>query len=261
MITKATVLAYGAVAYLAFLASLLYAIGFLAGVVVPKGVDDGTVVPAWQAVLVDAALLGLFAIQHSVMARPAFKRWWTGLVSPAIERSTYVAAATALLALLLWQWRPLPEDVWAVQQGWARAVLWAGYLLGWALLVLSTFLISHFDLFGLRQVLARARGNRYTEPGFRQPYLYTLVRHPLMVGFLIAFWVTPDMSAGRLLFAIGGTGYILIGVRLEEHDLKQQLGEPYERYLETVPRFVPHPSALLPTGPARQEVTGARTDG
>jgi protein-S-isoprenylcysteine O-methyltransferase Ste14 len=245
MIRRALVLVYGTVAYVVFLATLLYTIGFLAGTAVPKGVDDGTVGPVWQAVLVNLALLSLFAVQHSVMARPWFKRWWTGIVAPAIERSTYVLAASLTVALLLWQWRPLPDLVWSAQAGWARAGLWTLYLLGWAILVFSSFLIGHFDLFGVRQVLARARERRYAEPGFREPLLYRLVRHPLMVGFLIAFWATPDMSAGRLLFVAVASGYILVGVRLEEHDLRGQLGEPYRRYLERVPRFVPRPSALV----------------
>jgi methanethiol S-methyltransferase len=244
MVRRALAMAYGVVAYALFLGVLLYTIGFLAGVGVPKDVDDGPAGPAWQAVLVDLLLLGAFAVQHSVMARPWFKRWWTRFVPPAIERSTYVLAATLVVALLLWQWRPLPDQVWSVEATWARVPLWAGYLLGWGVLVLSTFLIGHFDLFGLRQVLARARDRRYAEPSFREPLLYRLVRHPLMAGFLIAFWVTPEMSAGRLLFAAAATGYILVAVRLEEHDLRRQLGEPYVRYLERTPRFVPRPTAI-----------------
>jgi methanethiol S-methyltransferase len=245
VIRRAVVLAYGALAYVAFLATLLYTIGFLAGVGVPKGVDDGAVGPIWRALLVDGGLLTLFAVQHSVMARPWFKRRWTRLVAPAVERSTYVLAATAVVVLLLWQWQPLPEPVWSVEAGWARVTLWALYLLGWAVLVVSTILIGHFDLFGLRQVLARARDRRYAEPAFREPLLYRLVRHPLMVGFLIAFWAVPDMSVGRLLFAAAASGYIMVGVRLEERDLRAQLGEPYRRYLRRVPRFVPRPAALL----------------
>jgi methanethiol S-methyltransferase len=241
MIRRAAVLAYGLLAYAAFLAAILYTIGFLAGVGVPKGVDDGPTGPAWQALLVDGALLTLFAVQHSVMARPWFKRWWTGLVAPSIERSTYVLTASAIVALLLWQWRPLPAEIWSVDTGWARMLLWMGYLLGWALLVFSTFLLGHFDLFGLRQALARARDRRYTEPGFREPMLYRLIRHPLMLGFLIAFWVTPQMSVGRLVFVGAATGYIMVGVRLEEHDLSSELGEPYQRYLRQVPRFLPRP--------------------
>ncbi|WP_020519107.1 methanethiol S-methyltransferase [Catelliglobosispora koreensis] len=229
---------YGVIAYVAFLAVFTYTIGFLAGVAVPKGIDDGTHGPAWTAVLINLALLSLFAVQHSVMARPWFKRWWTRIVPEAIERSTYVLAASASVALLLWLWRPLPETVWSVSAGWLRTVLWTVYALGWIVLVLSTFLIGHFDLFGLRQVLAR---KTYTEPGFRQPFLYRLVRHPIMTGFLIAFWAAPDMSVGRLLFAAVASAYILVAVRFEEHDLRKQLGEPYERYLEEVPRFVPLP--------------------
>ena len=229
---------YGVIAYVAFLAVFTYTIGFLAGVAVPKGIDDGTRGPAWTAVLINLALLSLFAVQHSVMARPWFKRWWTRIVPEAIERSTYVLAASASVALLLWLWRPLPETVWSVSAGWLRTVLWTVYALGWLVLVLSTFLIGHFDLFGLRQVLAR---KTYTEPGFRQPFLYRLVRHPIMTGFLIAFWAAPDMSVGRLLFAAVASAYILVAVRFEEHDLRKQLGEPYERYLEEVPRFGPLP--------------------
>jgi protein-S-isoprenylcysteine O-methyltransferase Ste14 len=241
MIRKALVLVYGATAYLAFLAALLYTIGFLANVAVPRGIDDGVAGPAWRALVVDAALLTLFAAQHSVMARPWFKRWWTRFVPTAVERSTYVLASTAVLVLLLWQWQPLPATVWSVGPDWARAVLWTLYGLGWVVLVYSTFAVGHFDLFGLRQILDRARDRRYAEPGFREPWLYRLVRHPIMVGFLIAFWAAPDLSVGRLLFALAGTGYIMVGVRLEEHDLRGQLGEPYEDYLRRTPRFVPRP--------------------
>jgi protein-S-isoprenylcysteine O-methyltransferase Ste14 len=241
MARRVLTVGYGAAAYLLFLGTLLYTVGFLAGVGVPKDVDDGPVGPAWLAVLVDAALLTLFAAQHSVMARPWFKRWWTRVVPESLERSTYVLVATGAVALLLWQWRPLPETVWSVPAGWGRAVLWTLYGAGWAVLVLSTFLLGHLDLFGLRQVLDRARGRRYAEPRFRTPLLYRVVRHPLMVGFLISFWAAPDMSAGRLLFAVAGTGYIMVGVRLEERDLRRQLGEPYRQYAERVPRFVPLP--------------------
>jgi protein-S-isoprenylcysteine O-methyltransferase Ste14 len=245
-------LGYGTIAYLAFLGVFSYTIGFLANWGVPKGVDDGTAGPVWAAVLIDAGLLGLFAVQHSVMARPWFKRWWTRFVPQVIERSTFVLAASAVIGALLWLWQPLPGMVWSVS-GWPRALLWLLYGLGWAVLVLSTFLIGRFDLFGLRQVLARAREKTYAEPGFRQPLFYRLVRHPIMVGFLIAFWATPDMSVGRLLFAVAGTGYIVIGVRFEEHDLRRQLGEPYERYAEQVPRFIPRPRALAKQQPKVQQ--------
>jgi protein-S-isoprenylcysteine O-methyltransferase Ste14 len=256
MIRRASVVGYGAVAYVAFLVTLLYAIGFLAGAGVPKGVDDGATGPAWLALVIDGVLLAVFAAQHSVMARPWFKSRWTRVVAPAIERSTYVLAAAAALALLLWQWRPLPHQLWSVGPGGARAVLWTLYLLGWVLLLWSTLVIGHFDLFGLRQVIDRARGRRYTEPDFREPMLYRLVRHPLLVGFLVAFWAAPDMSVGRLLFAVGATGYIVVGARLEEHDLTALLGEPYRRYLERVPRFVPRLPGRAARRPA-QELTGA----
>ncbi len=206
----------------------------------PTGRDEG-IEPgrAWLAVIVDAGLLGLFAIQHSVMARPRFKRWWTRFVPDAIERSTFILATSLVLALMMWQWRPLPDMVWSVSTGWIRVVVWLLYGAGWAIVLTSTFLIGHFDFVGLRQALARARRERYTEPGFRQPLLYRLIRHPIMTGFLIAFWVVPDMSVGRLLFAGAATGYILIGVRFEERDLRRDLGEPYALYAEEVPRFVP----------------------
>lgn len=230
---------YGVVAYVVFLGSLVYTVGFLANAVVPRGIDDGAVGPLWAAVLVDAGLLALFAVQHSVMARPGFKRWWTRYVPPPLERSSFVLAASAVLVLLLWQWRAIPGTIWSVEAGWARALLWMVYLLGWLMVVGSTYLIDHFDLFGLKQVIARARHREHVPPGFRQPLVYRLVRHPIMVGFVIAFWATPDMSAGRLLFAALGTGYILVGVRLEEHDLAAQIGEPYVRYAAEVPRFFP----------------------
>jgi protein-S-isoprenylcysteine O-methyltransferase Ste14 len=233
------VLGYGLIAYAAFVAAMVYTVGFLADAAVPKGIDDGPATAAALAVAIDAGLLGLFAVQHSVMARPWFKRGWTRFVPTPVERSTFVLFASLLVGLLLWQWRPLPATVWSVDTGWLEVALWALYASGWAVLLISTFLISHVDLFGLRQVLARARGTAYTEPGFRQPLFYRVVRHSLLVGFLIAFWATPHMSAGHLLFAAAGTGYILVAVRFEEHDLRRSLGEEYERYAERVPRFVP----------------------
>lgn len=240
MVRRLAALAYGAIAYLAFLGSFAYTIGFLAGLLVPKGVDDGASGSVVLAVVVDLGLLSLFAVQHSVMARPWFKRAWTRVVPPTVERSTFVLAASAVVALLLWQWRPLPDQVWSVGPDWARALLWALYAAGWLMVVASTFLIGHFDLFGLKQVIARWQARAYAEPGFRQPGLYRFVRHPIMVGFIVAFWSAPDMSAGRLLFAGVATAYIVVAVRFEEHDLKAHLGEPYERYSEEVPRFVPH---------------------
>ncbi|HEX6206915.1 MAG TPA: isoprenylcysteine carboxylmethyltransferase family protein [Actinomycetota bacterium] len=252
MVRRAMVLAYGAIAYVAFLGVFISTIGFLANVS-PKGIDEGASGPAGGAVLVNVGLLALFAVQHSVMARSWFKRWWTRFVPASIERSTFVLSASLVLALLLWQWRPLPASVWSVGEPWARTVLWGLYGLGWLIVVGSTFLIDHFDLFGLRQVVARARERPLEPVGFRQPLLYGLVRHPIMVGFLIAFWSGPDMSVGRMLFALLGTGYILIGVRFEERDLVASHGAAYERYAEHVPRFVPR---LGPGSPAGRRAVG-----
>ncbi|MDH2415092.1 methanethiol S-methyltransferase [Nocardioides sp. CER19] len=239
MTARIATLAYGALAYLAFVASLAYTTLFLAGVAVPKGVDDGPDAPVWLALVVDLTLMSLFAVQHSVMARPWFKRAWTTVVPPSMERSTYVLASSAVVALLLWQWRPLPHEVWSADPTWARLLLWAGYVAGWVVLLVSSFLIGHFDLFGIKQVVARWRATTYREGEFRTPGLYRYVRHPLMVGFLIAFWSTPDMSIGRLLFATVASAYIVVAVRFEEHDLRLQLGEPYTEYADRVPRFVP----------------------
>lgn len=256
MARRILVLSYGTVAYALFLVVFLAAIAFVAGMGLPgvaglDGIDDGVPGSAPLAVLVNVGLLTLFALQHSGMARPWFKRRWTRVIDPSIERSTYVLAASLALALLLWQWQPLPATVWSVDAVWARTLLWTLYALGWGIVLLSTFLISHFDLFGLRQVLARARDRRYVEPAFQQPLLYRLVRHPIMVGFLIAFWAAPDMSVGRLLFAAVTSAYIVVAVRFEEHDLRRQLGASYERYLAQVPRFVPgwRPRAARPGAP------------
>ena len=216
---------YRATAYVAFVAAFLYTVGFLANAVVPRGIDDGPVRPAWLAILINLTLLGVFAIQHSVMARPWFKRH----LPPATERSTFVLAATAALILILWIWQPLPTTIWSADATGARVALWALYLAGWAFLLLSTFALGHFELFGLLR----------DKPGFREPWLYGLIRHPIMVGFFVIFWATPHMSAGHLLFAAASTAYILVGVRFEEHDLKKQLGSPYADYMSRVPRFVP----------------------
>ncbi|GAA3455279.1 methyltransferase family protein [Dactylosporangium matsuzakiense] len=220
---------YRAVVYAAFLANLAYTIGFLAGpgVLVPKGIDDGPPAPAELAVLVDGALLAVFAVQHSVMARPWFKRRFT---KPSIERSTYVLASTAAVTLLLWQWRPLPQVVWSAGPGWARALLWTLYGAGWLIVAVSTFGLGHRELFGLR---APGRAE------LREPWQYRLVRHPIMTGFLVAFWAVPHMSVGRLVFAVAATGYIVVGTRFEEHDLREQLGAPYADYARRVPRFIP----------------------
>jgi methanethiol S-methyltransferase len=232
---------YGAVAYLLFLVSFVYAIGFVGNIVVPRSVDHALSAPVGLAVLIDVLLLGVFAIQHSVMARPAFKRWWTRFVPVSIERSTYVVLASGALLLLYWQWRTLPDVVWDVNPSAARVALWALFWLGWATVFFSSFMVNHFDLFGLRQVYLAWRGKPYRDLDFRVRLLYRLVRHPLMLGFLIAFWATPTMTAGHLLFSVATTGYILIAVRLEEHDLVESLGDQYCAYRREVPALLPWP--------------------
>jgi protein-S-isoprenylcysteine O-methyltransferase Ste14 len=231
---------YGALCYLFFLVVFLYAIAFVGDFVVPRTVDrGGPADPLGRALAIDAALLTLFALQHSVMARPGFKRWWTRFVPQPMERSTYVLLASAVLALLCWQWRPLAGDIWVVENPAGAAALWFLFGLGWAMVLVGTFLIQHFDLFGLRQVYLHLRRKPYTEVGFREPFLYRIVRHPIMLGFLLAFWATPRMTAGHLLFSVATTGYILVGVLLEERDSLAAHGEAYAAYRKRVPMLVP----------------------
>lgn len=241
MTKRILVVAYGVAAYLLFLVSFCYAIAFVGGFLVPRTVDhgigDGT--PVIVAIGVNTALLGLFAVQHSVMARPWFKRWWTRFVPWPVERSTYVVLASLALLLLYWQWRTLPAVVWHVEAPAARLLLWTVFWAGWATVLAATFMIDHFELFGLQQVFNAWRGAVRQQTGFRATLLYRLVRHPLMLGFLLAFWATPTMTAGHLLFATGTTGYILIAIQLEERDLVATLGDSYRAYRRSVPMLVP----------------------
>ena len=240
LIMAAIGLLYGLLAYVFFAATFAYTVGFIGDMFVPTGIDGGPATPMLGAVVVDLALLGLFAVQHSVMARHGFKRWWTRVVPESLERSTYVLAATAALALLLWQWRPIAEPVvWHVANPVARTPLWAVFGVGWAIVLVSTFLINHFELFGLRQVFAPLFGFEAPAPEFRTPLLYRHVRHPLYLGFVLGFWATPHMSAGHLLFALAATGYILVGIWFEERDLVAQFGERYRAYREQVGMLLP----------------------
>ena len=232
---------YGAVAYLIFLASFLYAIAFIGDFAAPKTIDSGAVLPLIPSLLIDAGLLAIFAVQHSLMARPAFKAVWTKIVPPVIERSTYVLLSSLALALICWQWRPLPATVWNVGPGLATAAVLALFALGWVVVLTSTFLINHFDLFGLRQVWAYRRSGEVPPPEFTTPLFYRLVRHPLYLGFIIAFWAAPVMSQGRLFFALATTAYILIAIQLEEHDLITVFGDRYRDYRKAVSMLLPIP--------------------
>jgi len=233
--------AYGVTSYIIFLGAFLYAIGFTGNLLVPKGIDSGATSSMLEAVIIDLILLALFAVQHSVMARPGFKSWWTKFVPRHLERSTYVLLSSLLLLLLFWQWRPILTPVWVIDNPVGSGVVHALFWLGWAVVLLATFLINHFDLFGLRQVWLELRGNAYTDVGFKTPLLYGIVRHPIMLGFIIAFWAAPTMTAGHLLFAVTTTLYILIALPFEEQDLIRAHGDAYRLYRQRVPMLMPLP--------------------
>jgi methanethiol S-methyltransferase len=239
MLGRITIFLYGVFCYLVFFATFLYAIAFLGDFGVPKSIDSGAQGSLGRALAVDVLLLGLFAVQHSLMARPWFKRAWTRIVPPAAERSTYVLFASVAMILLFWKWQPMGGLIWQLDTEVGRLVAYGIYAFGWALLLLATFLIDHFDLFGLRQVYLYLRGRPYTGLQFRTPLLYRYVRHPIYVGWLCIFWATPQMTVAHLVFALATTAYILIAISWEERDLLSAHGETYQRYREQVPKLIP----------------------
>ncbi len=230
---------YGLFAYLVFFATFLYAVGFVSGLVVPKTIDSGAVVPAMEGLIVNILLMSLFAVQHSVMARRQFKEWWTQFVPKSVERSTYVLFASLALILLVWQWRPMPTVVWQIDNPQIAVAVTGVSLFGWLIVLTSTFLINHFELFGLHQTANNLAGRPMPTPRFRTPLYYKFVRHPIYLGFIIAFWAAPAMTVGHLLFAAVTTAYIVVGTLLEERDLVDLFGDDYRRYKERVSMLVP----------------------
>jgi len=238
-IATLTAFLYGLVAYFAFFGTILYAIGFVMGLVVPKTIDSGTVSSTNQALLVNLLLMSLFAVQHSVMARRQFKEWWTQYVPKSVERSTYVLFASLTLMLLFWQWCPMPAIVWQIDEPGIAMTVATVSLVGWVMVFTSTFLINHFELFGLHQVASNLAGREMPAPRFRTPLYYKFVRHPIYLGFIIAFWAAPTMSVGHLLFAAVTTAYIFVGILLEERDLVDLFGDDYRRYKDRVSMLLP----------------------
>ena len=232
-------LIYSACCYLIFLLTFLYLIGFIGRVVVPKNIDNGIVINSWSAALINLSLLLLFALQHTVMARQGFKSWLTRYIPTAVERSTYVLLSSLVLMLMFWLWQPMPVPIWTVEASLLRVIVSAIFWLGWGLVLVATLLISHFELFGLKQAIDRYRNAVPRVHAFKTPGLYKVVRHPLYLGFLIVFWATPDMSAGRLLFALGMSAYLFIGAHFEERDLVALFGEQYRCYQKSVGMVLP----------------------
>ena len=250
LVQRVSVLAYGGLCYAIFFATFLYAFGFIGGFVVPKSIDTAAAGPLWLSLLVDVGLLGLFAAQHSVMARTPFKRWLTRFIPEAAERSTYVLLSSVALLLLFWQWRPLGGEIWRVEHPIAVAIMYSGFAFGWGLVLVTTFLINHFDLFGLRQVWSFFRGEPCRPLRFVMPGLYRRVRHPLYLGWLCAFWFSPHMTATHLLFALLTTAYILLAIRWEERDLIRAHGAEYVRYRQRTPMIVPRLTRSAPSSSA-----------
>ena len=254
---RTVIFGYGAIAYLTFLVAIVYAIGFVGGFAVPKSIDSGNPGSGLMALLVNSALLGLFAIQHSVMARKPFKRGLTQFIPASAERSTYVLVASVILLGTFGLWMPMPDIVWQVESEPGKLLLTGTYFLGWFLVFFATFLINHFDLFGLRQVYLELKNQPYRALVFRKSALYKFVRHPLLLGFLIAFWSAPVMTQGRLLFAFLTTAYIFVGIQFEERDMAAEHGEAYRRYLREVPMILPYRPGIAhrPAAPAQTEIT------
>jgi protein-S-isoprenylcysteine O-methyltransferase Ste14 len=248
-IGRFTALVYGLLAYGIFVFTFLYAIGFVEGLFVPKTIDTGAAAPIGEALIVNLALMSLFALQHSIMARKQFKRWWTQFVPASVERSTYVLSSSLVLGLLFWQWRPLPDVIWQVADPRLAAAVTGLSLLGFILALTSTFLINHFELFGLHQVINNLSGRTVPQQRFRTPLFYRFVRHPLYLGFIIGFWVTPVMTLGHLMFAAVTTAYIFVGILLEERDLVELFGDEYRRYRKTASMLIPWRKSARP--PAR----------
>jgi protein-S-isoprenylcysteine O-methyltransferase Ste14 len=236
---KFAALAFGIASYAIFFLTFLYAIGFVSNLFVAKTIDTGEIVPPSRALIIDLLLLSIFAIPHSVMARRSFKHWWTRWVPPSIERSTYVLFSSLALILLFWQWRPMPAVVWQLDNPQLAHAVTVLSLVGWGIVLISTFLLSHFELFGLHQVASNFTGTAMPEPQFRTPLFYKFVRHPLYFGFIVAFWATPTMTIGHLLFAAGSTAYIFVGVFLEERDLVAVFGDDYRHYQDHVSMLIP----------------------
>ncbi|NJB72424.1 protein-S-isoprenylcysteine O-methyltransferase Ste14 [Saonia flava] len=237
---KSIILLYGILAYIVFLIAFLYAIGFVGNIIVPKSIDSGIGATLSSSIVINLVLLSVFALQHSIMARPAFKRWFTTIISPAMERSTYILLSSLALVLIFWKWQPITTIVWDVENEIVSLVLTIIFFLGWLIVLLSTFMINHFELFGLAQIFDNLKNKKTPNPKFQTNYLYKLVRHPLMLGFLIAFWATPTMTVGHLLFTLVTTIYIFVAVKyLEEKDLRKTIGEKYETYQKEVPMIIP----------------------
>ena len=258
MLKRILFFAYGCFSYLIFLGTFLYAIGFIGNFWVPRTLDGPASGPLAVSLAVDAGLLALFAVQHSVMARKWFKDWWTRFVPRPLERSTYVLFSSLALTLLFWQWRPLGGVVWTVEGPFGRLALRALFAFGWGLVLISTFLINHFDLFGLRQVWLYLLGRPYTSLRFATPYLYRVVRHPLYVGWFFAFWMTPRMTLAHLLFSVATTAYILLAIRFEERDLVREHGEAYESYRRRVPMLVPFARSRRSAAQAGADLLGEK---